>query len=380
MTYLRWLSAMLTAALTATATQAGASGQPLIIDHAFDTRPFIEDLKQRNVLVIGRYYARCVGKGQWEDKRMSRAEVDALLNAGFALLSIYQYWNNNAIKFDGMYRDWQGNVAPTLDEDCREAGTGRSAAEEGRLDAEAAVRQARAVGQPEGTAIYFGVDFDFPYKPDERRAYTEKMLAYFAEVNRILAQAGYRTGSYGSGYAHKVLSEAGLVELTWLSPSPAHAGSHEYYLSGAWTLFQANVDIGWFTGDACKGMHLDTNVENPRTGGDAGFWRRGGGFRIPSVLTERVFEGLRFVCDAKATIRDEGGERNAAQICKGRRLTAYPDLPHGQAVVTGPVKGDLVAVDMDHDGVFDGYTKALNLSEHFLDRPEWVRWAGPVCR
>ncbi|MEL6477676.1 MAG: DUF1906 domain-containing protein [Pseudomonadota bacterium] len=373
-----WLGALLLLGMTGL-----AAASPVIIDHAFDTRPHLEKLKRQGVLAIGRYYARCVREDrlQWDDKRMSPAEVDALMAQGFAILSIYQYWNNNAIKFDGLRRDWQGNVAPTLDAGCNESAEGRSAAEEGRLDAEAALRQARAVGQPQGTAIYFGVDFDFPYKAAERRDYTAKMLDYFGEVHRILSAAGYRTGSYGNGYAHRVLREAGLVELTWLSPSSAHSGSIDYYRNGDWALFQSNVDIGWFADGACKGMYLDTNVQNPNGPEDIGLWRREGPVTIPRDVTVEVFGKMRFVCDAKANIRDAAGSWTGARICKRRAVADLKDAPHGQSVVIGARRGDLVEIDLDHDGVADGWTKALNLSDSMMDRPEYIRRApSPYCR
>ena len=365
-----WLGALVLMALSGTATAA-----PVIIDHAFDTRPYLAELKDRGVLVIGRYFARCVGRGQWEDKRMSKAEIDAFEAHGMAVLSIYQYWNNSKHKFDGEHV-YGGEVRPTLDENCRETSRGRSAAEEGRLDAEAAVRQARAVGQPQGSAIYFGVDFDFPYKAAERAEYTAKMLDYFGQVNRILSAAGYRTGSYGNGYAHEVLLDEGLVELTWLSPSPAHSGSIDFYRSRRWNLFQANVDIVWLDNGDCDGMGLDTNVQNPEGPADIGLWRRGGGFQVPEKLTREVFDGMRFVCRAKTGAAMPDGSPVQIRACKSRKPRLYPELPHGQAVVAGGETNGLLAVDLDHDRAFDGWVPAGTLGQSLWDRPKWIGHGG----
>lgn len=352
-----------------------AHSQPVIIDHAFDTRPYLAQLKNRGVQVIGRYFARCVGRGQWDDKRMSRAEIDAFERHGFAVLSIYQYWNNSKHKLDGKHV-YRGEVLPTLDENCRESPTGRPAAEEGRLDAEAAVRQARDVGQPQGSAIYFGVDFDFPWQSAERAEYTQKLLAYFRAVNGVLRAAGYRVGSYGNGYAHEVLLEAGLVEFTWLSPSPAHSGSIDFYRSRQWNLFQANVDIVWLDDGDCDGMGLDTNVQNPVGASDIGFWRRDGVFEVPAKITNEVFDQLRFVCKGKAAVTSMQGDPARFDACKSRAPRTYAEMPHGQAVVVGDLDSGRIPVDLDHDRAFDAWVSAKDLGRSLWDRPRWIGNGG----
>lgn len=368
--FLIWLTTALTAPVYSSAAQ------PVIIDHAFETSKHISMLKAQGVRVIGRYYARCVGRGQWSDKRTNREEVEKLLDADFALLSIYQYWNNSEIKFDGLHNI--GNeIRPTLDENCAETTIGRSAFEEGRLDGEAAVRQARAVGQPNGTAIYFGVDFSFPYQEPRKIEYTRKMLDYFRTVRRILNNAGYKLGSYGNGYAHSTLLSEGLVDFTWLSPSQAHLGSIEFYRTKQWNLFQYNVDIGW-PNDDCSDkdmMGLDVNVQNPEGPADIGFWTRDGPFLIDPKTTRAAFEAMRFICDSEATIRTQSGVATTGKVCRSKKTVRYRAIPHGQFV---KVREDdsLVAFDMDGDGSSEGWTKALNLTATPWDRPNWNRTPG----
>lgn len=350
-----------------------SAAQTLIIDHAFETSKHIPLLREHGVQVIGRYYARCVGEGQWESKRMTEDEVEELLDAGFAILSIYQYWNNSEIKFDGLH-ELRGNIVPTLTKDCSKAETGRSASEEGRLDAEAAVKQAQAVGQPKGTAIYFGVDFSFPYREPRKSEYTEKMLKYFRAVRLILNEAGYKLGSYGNGYAHSVLMREGLVDFTWLSPSQAHLGSVDFFLSREWDLFQYNVDVGWPRSSCAsqQTMRLDVNVQNPQRPADIGFWVRDGSFAVDPEMTLSVFEGMRFVCDSVAIVRDQNGRRENASICKKNRLLAHMELPHG-AFINTENGNELVPFDMDGDGQLEGFTGRLNLSATPWDRPPWNR-------
>lgn len=350
-----------------------ASAQTLIIDHAFETSRHIPLLKEQGVQVIGRYYARCVGEGQWESKRMTEAEVNRLLDAGFAILSIYQYWNNSEIKFDGLHK-FRGETVPNLTEDCTDAEAGRSAGEEGRLDAEAAVRQARAVGQPLGTAIYFGVDFSFPYREPRKGEYTDKMLEYFRVVRLTLNHAGYKLGSYGNGYAHSILLREGLVDFTWLSPSQAHLGSVDFYRSREWNLFQYNVDVGWPKNNCSspQTMRLDVNVQNPLGPADIGFWVRGGPFVVAPAKTLSEFERMRFVCDTRAIVRDQDGNRASATLCKENGALSYVELPHGAFVETDN-DNELVPFNMDGDNRVDGFTKSLNLSDTPWDRPKWNR-------
>src|SRR5207248_10640614 len=68
----------------------------------------------------------------------------------------------------------------------------------GYWDAMQAAQQARAVGQPGGSAIYFAVDFD------ARGAYIVPIDQYFRGITNGLAAAGagrpeYKVGVYGSG-------------------------------------------------------------------------------------------------------------------------------------------------------------------------------------
>ena len=71
--------------------------------------------------------------------------------------------------------------------------------ERGYSDAVNAYRQARALGQPSGSAIYFAVDYDAP-----ARDMAGAVQQYFRGVHAGLAAAGggsqpYRVGVYGSG-------------------------------------------------------------------------------------------------------------------------------------------------------------------------------------
>lgn len=105
----------------------------------------------------------------------------------------------------------------------------------GYNDALSAHRQAKIVGQPPGSAIYFAVDFN---------ARGNAMLAvdqYFRGVATGLAAAGrgrpeYRVGVYGSGSVCAAVRGAGLAQYAWLSGSTAWEGTSGY---SDWNIRQA---------------------------------------------------------------------------------------------------------------------------------------------
>jgi hypothetical protein len=273
-------------------------GRIAIIDTAVDTRPYLHKLKAAGVKVIGRYLGRCP---QWDGKRLidnggagtPGSEINAILDNGFALLSIYQYLSNNPYKFSGKgYSVRTGRYFTLKDAACRApANPPHTAQQEAELDAHAAVRQARAIGQPPGTAIYFAVDFNFHRTDTVTR---KRLLIYFHTVNRIVEGAGYLLGAYGSGDALALLREQDLVDFTWLSASRGYAGSSVFHNSGEWHLFQNWTDVKWFTktvGGKCVtsgALAVDTNIQNKRfANGFIGFWNRDGPYKVPAKRRRR---------------------------------------------------------------------------------------------
>lgn len=103
-----------TVVLGLAAAPARADSRAAIIDAAWDTRPYIKDLKARGVQVIGRYLARCPQPERHiPEKRLidqgpvtdPGSEVRQILDNGMAILSIYQYNNDSKHKFSGRDRD-----------------------------------------------------------------------------------------------------------------------------------------------------------------------------------------------------------------------------------------------------------------------------------
>jgi hypothetical protein len=90
--------------------------------------------------------------------------------------------------------------------------------EGGYSDALMSYGEARGVGQPVGSAIYFAADF---HARDDDLA---SVVNYFRGVNAALTTAGdgtedYEVGVYGSGPVCDAVREAGLARYSWLSDS-----------------------------------------------------------------------------------------------------------------------------------------------------------------
>lgn len=378
---LRFLIAALVIAL---AGPAAGDTRVAIIDAAWNTGPYAKALKQRGVEVVGRYLARCpqperhIPEKRLIDQGSTRergSEVNAILDAGMAILSIYQYNNDSKNKFLG--RDRNGKPLP--DAACRPTTRSRTPAEEASLDAHAAVAQAGVLGQPSGSAIYFGVDIAF----SKNDAATRKaMVTYFRTVRGILTRSGFRLGAYGNGDALEVLQAERLIDYAWLSASRAYPGTSRFHNSGRWHLFQNQVNRVWFDGapGSCTGgLPIDTNMKNERFADTAlGFWNRKGVVRLSPRRTRSVYKARRFACDGNALIRKSAGSGARDLLANTSRCVGRRARPHDKTIDfansarIGRRQGSVVEVDYDDDGTFDGWTSASNLSRNFSQKPEWI--------
>jgi len=131
---------------------------------------------------------------------LSRAEAATLADAGLSLVVV----------FEGMARPKPAHYVTA----------------QGARDAMAALKQAEAVGQPAGSAIYFAVDTDMLLD-----GVTNRAVPYFTAIKATLAAAPirYRVGVYGSGLVCDTLKAHGLADLTWLSGSTEWIGHADYF-------------------------------------------------------------------------------------------------------------------------------------------------------
>jgi Domain of unknown function (DUF1906) len=361
-------------------------GRLAIIDASINTTPYLDAFTKAGIKVIGRYYSRCPQPEIVPEKRLidNLGEIEAIRSRGFGVLSIYQYFNNQPLKFAGKRkvscRTKKGesrtievtlpgpNCTPRPVEDCKEAeGPPHSGAEEAELDARAAEAQAKLVGQPPGTAIYFGIDFDL--EPE----LSEQVVQYFTIVSNELKDNGYLVGVYGSGAAltllkakwHKTGRHAGqpVVDFTWLNAARGHSGAAEFYNRGEWDLFQSRIDLHLPVGTGTA--EIDTDIQNVARD-YVGFWDAHGRYRIPKARTRAIYDQRRFACIRRAPVRE----------APSKEAKSIGSLGLGRAVRIGKEQEGFVEVDRNEDGDFDGWTLLANLSPTLAERPEYIGGIG----
>lgn len=186
-----------------------------VIDTNTNCTGHLEDLKRRGVEVIGRYYA---ARG---DKRLTQTEAQAISDAGLKLFIVYE-----------------DSGSPVLSVD------------RGRNDAQIALRMARFIGQPKGSAIYFALE----HLPDGYgEADIPGVKLYFEGIRRAFA-GEYAVGCYANGSALDALLDAKLIQYAWLSASLGFHGSREFLKTDRWHLQQeVPIDLNW------GGVSVDTN-------------------------------------------------------------------------------------------------------------------------
>ena len=191
-------------------------------------------LRAAGVKTVFRYYSHLPPSLPGKDLQPEEAKI--ILGEGLSIGSVFQHYNNCFRPFDNSW---------------------------GREDAEQALRMAEAAGQPEGSAIYFGVDADWPYQQMR-----DPIIKYFEDVKRTFEGSNVAVGIYSNGCICNAIREKGLAQYFWLSGSTGHSGTQAFYNTNNWTLFQNALDVT----PAQVGYAIDTNLANPRTNGFFGQW------------------------------------------------------------------------------------------------------------
>jgi hypothetical protein len=172
------------------------------------------------VKTIGRYYD-WPGQETIKGKIPSDAEVKIINAMGFQRLHVFQHNNSSLATFT---------------------------AARGKIDAGKSLELAKKWGQPKGSAVYFGVDGDFP---------SAKPIEYFKAAAPIIRAAGYRVGMYGSGGNCEDLKKAGLVDkdLCWIAASSwGWRGTKAILAKGTGFALKQKVN------QKCMGKSLDYNT------------------------------------------------------------------------------------------------------------------------
>jgi Domain of unknown function (DUF1906) len=260
----------------------------------------VEAFKAIGVKTIARYYD-WVGPDT-TCKTLFPNESDALIKAGYSIITIFQHENSDPETFLDKSR--------------------------GAKDAREALKIAAANGQPPGSAIYFAVDgvdqtvkdavfewrvskgqsvsvarkkrllsADPSYRKhikfyERFRQYHRKSFGrvpdaisehtvlpfvdhYFTEVNRVLKADGrYRVGVYGSGLVCKHIQGKGLAKHCWLAMSSGWPGTKAHRASGQWSLVQQLTTFckGWKFNDREMARFDFNRIKS----GDVGQWNKKG--------------------------------------------------------------------------------------------------------
>ncbi|HEY4640271.1 MAG TPA: DUF1906 domain-containing protein [Thermoanaerobaculia bacterium] len=145
-------------------------------------------LKQAGIGFIGRYYSRTT---QIAGKKLTQSEAQLICQAGLRIVAVYEDGPTSYSYFS---------------------------ADRGVEDAQTAIAQAEAIGQPQGTAIYFTVDYNATQSDVEGN-----ITAYFEAINQTIGGL-YAAGVYGSGLTCMTILGAQLATYAWLSQSTGWTG------------------------------------------------------------------------------------------------------------------------------------------------------------
>jgi uncharacterized protein (TIGR02594 family) len=175
----------------------------------------IQHLKATGIDVVGRYYS----SADW--KRMTPWEARVISEAGLKIFAVFE-----------------DSSAPTL------------SYSDGVNHGQLAFQQATHVGQPTGSAIYFGLDteIDAGAVPAARE--------YFRGIKSAIGET-YEVGVYADGAVCADLLDRNLCRFAWLSASRDDPGSATFYQSKRWAIAQ-DPDID----QPFHGLRIDYNEVN----------------------------------------------------------------------------------------------------------------------
>ncbi len=111
------------------------------------------------------------------------------------------------------------------------SGIGYFTASKGKSDALAAMNQARSIGQPADSVIYFAIDFNA--SPTQATgAIKTYFQAVFDEFNYLISSLGYPyilIGVYGDGaVCSEIKDSSGLAQYSWLGGAASYHGNSTY--------------------------------------------------------------------------------------------------------------------------------------------------------
>ncbi|MBR5438388.1 MAG: DUF1906 domain-containing protein, partial [Clostridia bacterium] len=131
---------------------------------------------------IGRYLTNA---SSGINKAVTRQEAEIILSSGMNFFPIYQTSGNSASYFS---------------------------ADKGTQDAGKAIEAAFSLGLPEGTVIYFAVDFDATISQ-----INSNILPYFRSISERMKNVTYKVGVYGARGVCSTVSSNGYADYSFVS-------------------------------------------------------------------------------------------------------------------------------------------------------------------
>jgi glycoside hydrolase-like protein/SH3 domain-containing protein len=285
-----------------------------IIDTPFNTQSRIQCLLSAGVRTVIRYY-NFSNSSSLPQKRMELGEAQILAANGIQICVVFQQRQDRAEDFNQL----KGFAA------------GREAYRYAQNN----------IGQPPGSAIYFGVDFDAtsaeiignisPFFEGVKNAFVQESGG---------GQPNYKVGAYGSGLTCGKLTANHLIELTWLSMSRGFQGTQAALAAGAFHLAQRAP------ASTLCGLGIDFNDFNPA---HPDF----GAFTLDAhVQPQGPVTGLgdRYRVTARPGLRLREGPGTQFDIVGGLRP--------GQIVFVVSIADQWARVDIEGDGQVDGFASA----------------------
>jgi hypothetical protein len=179
-------------------------------------------LKKKNIDTVGRYY-RMATNPEWA---ITTAEAQELSKANIKIFVVFEdYGHASKLKLTKA---------------------------QGKIDGASALNQAQAIGQPQGSAIYFAVEgLPSGYKKVD----LPKIRDYFAGIVEAIA-GKYQIGVYGDGIVCKTMLDENVCKYTWLAAaSTSFEGTKDFTKSWRWSIAQMGpLDI------TTDGLSVDLNV------------------------------------------------------------------------------------------------------------------------
>lgn len=287
-----------------------------IIDTPFNAASKAVALRRFGIETVIRYY-NFRNSSVFPDKCLTIQEAQAVCASGLKLATIFQQRQNQIGDFSHEIGVRAGHRTYELAAD--------------------------TVGQPEGSAIYFAVDFDASESEID-----EHILPYFEGVRGSMLAHGdgtarYRIGAYGSGLVCRKLRESGLAELTWLSMSRGFRGTRAALEAGGWHLNQLPAAT------TVLGLGVDFDESNPSQPDFGGF----------SVEEEEAHSNLADLAvgstAARSTMRVTARSGLRLRSGPGTDFDVIGLMPMGAAVHVRGIYDGWAKIDRYGDGNIDGF-------------------------